>query len=73
VHDPHLSEVEVEGVTYKSADLTDDLLAAADLTVILTDHSTIDWQRVVSVSQRVFDTRNATRDVKKGRDKVRKL
>jgi UDP-N-acetyl-D-glucosamine dehydrogenase len=73
IHDPHVGEVEVEGVTYKSADLTDDQLADADLTVILTDHSTLDWQWVVARSPRVFDTRNATRDVKQGRDKVRKL
>ena len=72
-HDPHVPEVEVEGITYKSADLSDDLLAGADVAVILTNHADIGWDRVVASTSRVFDTRNATREVAEGREKVRKL
>jgi UDP-N-acetyl-D-glucosamine dehydrogenase len=72
-HDPHVPEIEVEGTTYKSADLSDDLLAEADVSVILTDHADIDWTRVVAGAGRIFDTRNATRNVGEGREKVRKL
>ena len=73
-HDPHVRELTIdEALHYKSVDLTDAELAAADLVVILTDHSAIDWQRVVAKSQRVFDTRNATRGVRQGREKIRKL
>jgi len=72
-HDPHVPEIEVEGVPYKGADLTDELLADSDVVVILTDHAAVDYARVVEKTQRVFDTRNATRGVVAGRDKVRKL
>jgi UDP-N-acetyl-D-glucosamine dehydrogenase len=72
-HDPHVPEIEVEGITYKSADLTDDRLADADIVVIITDHADVDWARVVAQAGRIFDTRNATRDVREGREKVRKL
>jgi UDP-N-acetyl-D-glucosamine dehydrogenase len=41
--------------------------------VILTDHSALDYVRVVARAQRVYDTRNATRNVREGREKIRKL
>ncbi len=72
-HDPHVAEIEVEGATYKSVDLTDDLLAASDLVAIVTDHPEVDYDRVVAKAARIFDTRNATRDVAAGREKIRKL
>ena len=72
-HDPHVPEIEVEGIPYKSADLSDDRLADADIVVIITDHADVDWARVVAQAGRIFDTRNATRNVPEGREKVRKL
>jgi UDP-N-acetyl-D-glucosamine dehydrogenase len=72
-YDPHVPELEVEGRPYKGTDLSDDRVAAADVVVILTDHADVDYARVVAQAQRVFDTRNATRGVTEGREKVRKL
>jgi len=72
-HDPHVSEFEVDGRDYKGIELTDAALAEADLVVILTDHSEVDYDRVARLARRVFDTRNATRDVASGRDKIAKL
>jgi UDP-N-acetyl-D-glucosamine dehydrogenase len=72
-HDPHVPELAIDGRSWKSVELTDEELAAADLVVILTDHTSIDWGRVVVRSQRVYDTRNATRGVRDGREKIRKL
>jgi UDP-N-acetyl-D-glucosamine dehydrogenase len=72
-HDPHVGEFVLDGTTYKSTDLTDEILETADLTVIITAHSEIDYERVVARTPRVFDTRNATRDVTTGRERIRKL
>ncbi len=72
-YDAHVPELEVEGRTFKSESLSDELLAAADLTLILTAHSGVDYERVVAHSTRVFDTRNATAQLSAGREKVRKL
>jgi len=72
-HDPYVPELALEGRTWKSVELTDEELAAADLVVVLTDHSAIDWNRVVAHAQRIYDTRNATRGVREGREKIRKL
>ncbi|HEX5897086.1 MAG TPA: nucleotide sugar dehydrogenase [Thermoleophilaceae bacterium] len=72
-HDPYVPELALDGRSWKSVELTDEELAGADLVVVLTDHSTVDWARVVARSQRVYDTRNATRGVRDGREKIRKL
>jgi UDP-N-acetyl-D-glucosamine dehydrogenase len=72
-HDPHVPELAVEGRSYKSVDLSDERLAASDLVVVITDHSAIDYARVVALAPRVFDTRNATRGVSAGREKIEKL
>ncbi len=72
-HDPHVPELEIDGFSGKSVELDDQALAAADLVVILTDHSGIDWDRLVAGASRVYDARNATRSVKEGREKVHRL
>jgi UDP-N-acetyl-D-glucosamine dehydrogenase len=72
-HDPHVPEMDLEGRPQKSVDLTDDVLRSCDLAVIVTHHSGVDYGRVVRLAPRIYDTRNATRDVVEGREKVRKL
>ncbi len=44
-----------------------------DISVILTDHTDYDYQWIVDRSKLVFDSRNATKTVKKGRDKINTL
>jgi UDP-N-acetyl-D-mannosaminuronate dehydrogenase len=43
---------------------------AASLVMIHTDHRSIDYERVVAHACLIFDTRNATRDIRQGRTKV---
>ena len=53
-----------------SLDLTEDVLKSQDLVLITTDHTSIDYQRVVDHAPLVVDTRNATRSVTRGREKI---
>jgi UDP-N-acetyl-D-glucosamine dehydrogenase len=46
-------------------------VADADVVVIATDHDSIDYQKLVRDAKLVIDTRNATRNVTFGKDKVR--
>jgi UDP-N-acetyl-D-glucosamine dehydrogenase len=48
----------------------DEGLAEADAVIILTDHDCLDYARIVRDARLVIDTRNATRKVTFGRDKV---
>jgi UDP-N-acetyl-D-glucosamine dehydrogenase len=71
--DPHVATLEVEGVTYKDVGTADKTLAEADLAVILTDHKLFDYKSITNNAKRIFDTRNATKDVTSGREKITKL
>ena len=59
-HDPYVPELEVEDATYESVALTDERLHTADCVVLVTDHSTLDIDRLVDEASLIFDTRNAT-------------
>jgi len=56
----------------KSEALTEGFLAAQDCVLIATDHSAFDYELIVKHSQLVIDTRNATANVKEGRERIRK-
>ena len=59
-HDPHVASFREDGHERKSVELTDEELSSADAVVIVTDHSSIDYRRVVNLAKVVVDTRNAT-------------
>jgi len=53
-----------------SVDLTPASLASYDAVVISTAHSSYDYNEIVRCSRLVIDTRNATSQVKEGREKI---
>ena len=55
-----------------SQELTPAYLGAQDCVLIATDHSAYDYSFVVEHSRFVLDTRNATKSVVAGREKIRK-
>jgi UDP-N-acetyl-D-glucosamine dehydrogenase len=55
-----------------STPLTAEYLAAQDCVLIVTDHTAFDFEFIVRHSRMVIDTRNATRHVRLGREKIRK-
>lgn len=72
-NDPHVPSIRWDNAVRKSAKLTAQLLKQSDLVVIVTDHSDYDYQWIVDNSKLIFDTRNATKNVKTGRKKIVKL
>jgi UDP-N-acetyl-D-glucosamine dehydrogenase len=59
-HDPHVASFREDGHERKSVELTDEELSSADAVVIVTDHTSVDYRRVVNLAKVVVDTRNAT-------------
>jgi UDP-N-acetyl-D-glucosamine dehydrogenase len=55
-----------------SQELTPSYLSAQDCVLIATDHSAYDYDFIVQHSKLVLDTRNATKQVTQGREKIRK-
>ena len=53
-----------------SSELTPEYLAAQDCVLISTDHSAYDYAFIVKHARMVLDTRNATKNVKEGREKI---
>ncbi|HXX70802.1 MAG TPA: nucleotide sugar dehydrogenase [Candidatus Acidoferrum sp.] len=54
----------------RSVELTPKTIAAYDCVLIATDHTSYDYEAIVKNAKLVVDTRNATRRVKVGREKV---
>jgi len=75
-HDPHipkLPKVRNHDVPdLESVELTPEYLSGLDCVLICTDHSACDYDMIVRHAPLVVDTRNATKDVKQGREKIRK-
>jgi UDP-N-acetyl-D-glucosamine dehydrogenase len=75
-HDPHIpvlpSMRHYEVPRLASEALSADYLASQDCMLIATDHSAYDWDFIVRYARMVVDTRNATRNVQSGREKIRK-
>ena len=73
-HDPYVSKIILGGVdTYHSETLTSSVIESVDCVVILTDHSIIDFNMVVKHANIVVDTRNATRSIRTGSNKIIKI
>jgi UDP-N-acetyl-D-glucosamine dehydrogenase len=74
--DPYNAELRVEsphGETRLRSVALPEGLAKQDCVVIVTNHRAFDYQLIVDRSSLVIDTRNATRDLTRGREKVIKL
>jgi len=60
-HDPFVSALEIGGRRLRSKALTPERLAAQDVVVVLTAHSSVDFAEVVKHAPLVVDTRGVTR------------
>lgn len=72
-HDAYIPEFKWDGCTYHSVELTEEKIREADVVIITTAHSTVDYEWVVKNARLVFDTRNATKNVSDKEGKVYKL
>ncbi len=73
-HDPHVpSFTDRRGEAWHSVPLSKEMLERVDCVLILTDHSDVDYERVVESGQLIVDTRNATRNVNADKSRVSRL
>ncbi len=72
-NDPYVNEVRINGTAFVSQELSDELIAEKDCIVITTNHSCYDINSIVKNAKLVVDTRNATKGVTSGRDKIIRL
>jgi UDP-N-acetyl-D-glucosamine dehydrogenase len=74
-HDPYIPHIHHEIDGWSMDRVKDEMQAAreADSVVIITNHKVYDYQAIVESAAFVFDSRNATRHVAKGLEKVVRL
>ena len=72
-HDPYVPELAVGTRSFRSVALDEQVVSGADCTLIVTDHTGIDYKRVVDLAKVVVDTRNATRSVVQHQNKIVRL
>lgn len=76
-HDPYIATIRDDdghgggsGALRHSVELTDAVLRAADVVVIVTDHKAVDYQRIADQAGLVVDTRNAMSKTRPGRAEI---
>jgi UDP-N-acetyl-D-glucosamine dehydrogenase len=72
-HDPYVPEIEKgHGFNHdmKSVPLVPEQLGDYDAVLILTDHTNVDYVKVVAGAKLVIDTRNATKKVTRNRERI---
>ena len=71
--DPYIPTVDVHGTVLHAQPYSDQLVAESDVVVITTDHTNFDYEAIVRNARVVIDTRNATKHVREGREKIHLL
>lgn len=71
-HDPLLPYLKINDIDLTSIRLNKDTLKAADIVLIVTDHTDVDYDLVVKNAKQVVDTRNILRAVE-DRSKIKRL
>jgi UDP-N-acetyl-D-glucosamine dehydrogenase len=73
-NDPHIPRLpsmrHYPNLRLESQELTPDYLRTQDCVVIVTDHSAYDWSTIIPHSGLIVDTRNATRGITSGRERI---
>jgi len=70
-HDPFVARIRLEDeAIMENTAYSAELLQDADAVVIITDHTTFDWQHVVDNSRLIVDTRNATFKANKSQARI---
>jgi len=61
-YDPFVPEMSLDGRgSLSTVELTDEIISGCDCAVIVTDHSEVDYSKVLQLAPLVIDTRNVTR------------
>jgi UDP-N-acetyl-D-glucosamine dehydrogenase len=75
-NDPHIPRLpsmrHYPDLRMSSQELTPELLRDQDCVLIVTDHTAYDWDWIVRHAPLVVDTRNATKNVAEGRERIRR-
>lgn len=70
ITDPWVDEFKVDHHAYYSQNISEEMLASYDCVVLVTDHDTFDVSFIVKHSRHIVDTRNMTKGITEGRERI---
>lgn len=70
---PEFPKMRKSSLAMSSVELDKKVLSDVDCVMIITDHSSYDYQWIVNNACLIVDTRNATKNVREGREKIVKV
>ncbi len=71
-NDPYIPSFKHKGKEYKSIEINS-MLQKVDIVIITTGHTCYNYQDIVNKADLLYDTRNATKNVKEHREKINRL
>jgi UDP-N-acetyl-D-glucosamine dehydrogenase len=69
-NDPFMKNIRLPDKIFRCQPLSEKLLRESDVVVIVTDHTSYDYEWIVAYSKRIVDTRNATKKIRSNREKI---
>jgi UDP-N-acetyl-D-glucosamine dehydrogenase len=73
-NDPHIPKLprmrHYPGLQMSSSELTPEFIASQDCLLIATDHTAYDWSKIEPHAKLIIDTRNATKNIREGRERI---
>lgn len=69
-NDPFMKNIRLDDKIFRCQPLTEKLLRDSDVVVIVTDHTSYDYEWIVAFSKKIIDTRNSTKKIKNNREKI---
>jgi UDP-N-acetyl-D-glucosamine dehydrogenase len=69
-NDPFMRNIRLEDRILRCQPLDEKLLRESDIAVIVTDHTSYDYEWIVAYSKKVIDTRNSTKKIRTNREKI---
>jgi UDP-N-acetyl-D-glucosamine dehydrogenase len=69
-NDPFMKNIRLEDKIFRCQPLTEKSLRESDIVVIVTDHTSYDFEWIAAFSKKLVDTRNATKKIKNNREKI---
>ncbi|TKJ41566.1 UDP-N-acetyl-D-glucosamine dehydrogenase [candidate division LCP-89 bacterium B3_LCP] len=72
-YDPYIPQFSYDGIEMKSVELTSETVGEQDCTLIVTNHSSVDYNWVLENTKLIVDTRNALRNATENLDRIVKI
>lgn len=69
-NDPFMKNIRLEDKIFRCQPLTEKLLRDSDVVVIVTDHTSYDYEWITAFSKKIIDTRNSTKKIRNNREKI---